>query len=147
MAFFDRFFAHVRAFLGEPAVDGSLSPDDSPSALAVLTSRLDFGVGVLMSTAWAHAEAAQTTDLPLAVSVLALAMDTVVYAPAGTPREIVNKLNSEINKLMSAPDTRKALYDAGVEVSPSTPEAMTEYMAQEMVRWGKVVKETGIKLE
>jgi tripartite-type tricarboxylate transporter receptor subunit TctC len=70
-----------------------------------------------------------------------------LLAPAGTPRDIVNKLNSEINKLMSSPDTRKALYDAGVEVSPSTPEAMTEYMAQEMVRWGKVVKETGIKLE
>ena len=70
-----------------------------------------------------------------------------LLAPAGTPRDIVNKLNSEINKLMSSPDTRKALYEAGVEVSPSTPEAMTEYMAQEMVRWGKVVKETGIKLE
>lgn len=70
-----------------------------------------------------------------------------LLAPAGTPRDIVNKLNSEISKLMSSPDTRKALYDAGVEVSPSTPEAMTEYMAQEMVRWGKVVKETGIKLE
>jgi tripartite-type tricarboxylate transporter receptor subunit TctC len=70
-----------------------------------------------------------------------------LLAPAGTPRDIVNKLNSEINKLMSSPDTRKALYDAGVEVSPSTPEAMTEYMAQELVRWGKVVKETGIKLE
>jgi len=70
-----------------------------------------------------------------------------LLAPAGTPRDIVNKLNSEIGKLMSSPDTRKALYDAGVEVSPSTPEAMTEYMAQEMIRWGKVVKETGIKLE
>jgi tripartite-type tricarboxylate transporter receptor subunit TctC len=70
-----------------------------------------------------------------------------LLAPAGTPRDIVNKLNSEIGKLMSSPDTRKALYDAGVEVSPSTPGAMTEYMAQEMVRWGKVVKETGIKLE
>lgn len=70
-----------------------------------------------------------------------------LLAPAGTPRDIVNKLNSEIGKLMSSPDTRKALYDAGVEVSPSTPEAMTEYMAQELVRWGKVVKETGIKLE
>jgi tripartite-type tricarboxylate transporter receptor subunit TctC len=70
-----------------------------------------------------------------------------LLAPAGTPRDIVNKLNSEIGKLMSSPDTRKALYDAGVEVSPSTPEAMTEYMVQEMIRWGKVVKETGIKLE
>ena len=70
-----------------------------------------------------------------------------LLAPAGTPRDIVTKLNTEINKLLSSPDTRKALYDAGVEVSTSTPEAMTDYMALEMVRWGKVVKEAGIKLE
>jgi tripartite-type tricarboxylate transporter receptor subunit TctC len=70
-----------------------------------------------------------------------------LLAPAGTPREIVNKLNSEIGKLMASPDTRKALYDAGVEVSPSSPEAMSDYMAKELVRWGKVVKDTGTKLE
>ena len=70
-----------------------------------------------------------------------------LLAPAGTPRDIVTRLNTEINKLMNSPDTKKALYDAGVEVAPSTPEAMSEYMAQELARWGKVVKETGIKLE
>jgi len=70
-----------------------------------------------------------------------------LLAPAGTPRDIVNKLNSEIGKLMASPDTRKALYDAGVEVSPSSPEAMSDYMAKELVRWGKVVKDTGTKLE
>jgi tripartite-type tricarboxylate transporter receptor subunit TctC len=70
-----------------------------------------------------------------------------LLAPAGTPRDIVTRLNVEIGKLMNSPDTRKALYDAGVEVAHSTPEAMSEYMVQEMDRWGKVVKETGIKLE
>lgn len=70
-----------------------------------------------------------------------------LLAPAGTPRDIVTRLNTEIGKLMSSPETRKALYDAGVEVAHSTPEAMSEYMVQEMDRWGKVVKETGIKLE
>lgn len=70
-----------------------------------------------------------------------------LLAPAGTPRDIVVKLNNEIGKLMNSPDTKKALYDAGVEVAPSTPEAMSEYMVQELDRWGKVVKETGIKLE
>lgn len=70
-----------------------------------------------------------------------------LLAPAGTPRDIVTRLNTEINKLLNSPDTKKALYDAGVEVAPSTPEAMSEYMAQELERWGKVVKETGIKLE
>jgi tripartite-type tricarboxylate transporter receptor subunit TctC len=70
-----------------------------------------------------------------------------LLAPAGTPRDIVDKLNSEIGKLMASADTKKALFDAGVEVAPSTPEAMSDYMVQEMARWGKVVKDTGIKLE
>ena len=70
-----------------------------------------------------------------------------LLAPAGTPKDIVTRLNAEITKVMSAPDTKKALYDAGVEPTPSTPEAMSEYMVKEMERWGKVVKETGIKLE
>jgi tripartite-type tricarboxylate transporter receptor subunit TctC len=70
-----------------------------------------------------------------------------LLAPAGTPRDIVDKLNSEIGKLMASADTKKALFDAGVEVAPSSPEAMSDYMVSEMVRWGKVVKETGIKLE
>ena len=70
-----------------------------------------------------------------------------LLAPAGTPKDIVTRLNAEIAKVMSAPDTKKALYDAGVEPTPSSPEAMSEYMVKEMERWGKVVKETGIKLE
>jgi hypothetical protein len=41
----------------------------------------------------------------------------------------------------------KSLFDAGVDVAPSSLEAMSDYMVQEMARWGKVVKETGIKLE
>jgi tripartite-type tricarboxylate transporter receptor subunit TctC len=48
---------------------------------------------------------------------------------------------------MNSPDTRKALFDAGVEGTPSTPEAMSQYMVQEMARWGKLVQDTGIKLE
>jgi tripartite-type tricarboxylate transporter receptor subunit TctC len=70
-----------------------------------------------------------------------------LLAPAGTPHDIVARLNAEIAKLMNSPDTRKALYDAGVEGAPSSPEAMSELMAREMARWGKVVRDTGIKLE
>ena len=70
-----------------------------------------------------------------------------LLAPAGTPRDIVNRLNSEVAKLMESAETRKALYEAGVEVSLSTPDALGEYMVKEMERWGKVVKDTGTKLE
>lgn len=70
-----------------------------------------------------------------------------LLAPAGTPKDIVTRLNMEVAKAMASPDTKKALYDAGVEPTPSTPEAMSDYMVKEMDRWGKVVKEIGIKVE
>ena len=70
-----------------------------------------------------------------------------LLAPAGTPRDIVIKLNAEIATLMKAPDTRAAFYNAGVEATPSSPESMSDYMVQEMARWGRVVKDAGIKLE
>ena len=70
-----------------------------------------------------------------------------LLAPAGTPRDIVARLNIEVAKVLNAPQTRQALHDAGVESTPSTPEAMSAYMAQELARWGKVVKDAGIKLE
>ena len=70
-----------------------------------------------------------------------------LLAPAGTPRDIVNRLNAEVAKLMESGETRKALYESGVEVSLSTPDALGEYMVKEMERWGKVVKDTGTKLE
>lgn len=70
-----------------------------------------------------------------------------LLAPAGTPREIIQRLNAEVAKIMVSPESRKTLFDAGVGVSLSTPEAMTQLMSQELDKWGKVIKETGIKLE
>jgi tripartite-type tricarboxylate transporter receptor subunit TctC len=70
-----------------------------------------------------------------------------LLAPAGTPKEIVHKLNAEVAKLMATADTKKALFDAGVEPTPSTPEEMADYLQQELVRWGKVVKDADIRLE
>ncbi|MEP6790723.1 MAG: tripartite tricarboxylate transporter substrate binding protein [Ramlibacter sp.] len=70
-----------------------------------------------------------------------------LLAPAGTPHDIVARLNTEVGKLMSLPETQKALFNAGVEVSVSSPEALGGFMVKEMERWGKVVRDTGIKLE
>jgi tripartite-type tricarboxylate transporter receptor subunit TctC len=70
-----------------------------------------------------------------------------LLAPAGTPPEIVHKLNGEIAKVMANPETKKALFDAGVEPTPTSPEEMSAYMGEELVRWGKVVKEAHIRLE
>ncbi len=93
----------------------------------------------------------QLPDVPTMQEAGVAGYDASVWlallAPAGTPPEIVARLNAEITKLMNSPDTHKALYDAGVETSPSTPEAMSAYMVKEMDRWGKVVKDAGIKME
>lgn len=70
-----------------------------------------------------------------------------LLAPAGTPATIVGRLNSEIAKIMINPENQKAMFDAGVQVSLSTPEALSQLMVSEMDKWGKVVKEAGIKLE
>lgn len=70
-----------------------------------------------------------------------------LLAPPNTPREIVNRLNSELVKVMAQPDTIKALHEAGVEPAVSSPEALQAYMAQELERWGKVVKSANIKAD
>ena len=93
----------------------------------------------------------QLPDVPTLQEAGVAGYDASVWlallAPAGTPRDIVLKLNTEIAKLMASPETVKALSDAGVEVAPSSPEAMAAYLVQELERWGKVVKDTGVKLE
>lgn len=93
----------------------------------------------------------QLPDVPTLQEAGVAGYDASVWlallAPAGTPREVVMKLNTEIVRLMAQPETARALSDAGVEVAPSSPEALGTYMAQELERWGKVVKETGVKLE
>jgi tripartite-type tricarboxylate transporter receptor subunit TctC len=95
--------------------------------------------------------APQLPDVPTMQEAGVAGYDASVWlallAPANTPPEIVRRLNAEIATLMHSPDTRKALLDAGVEPTPSTPEEMSAYMAQEMVRWGKVVKDANITLE
>jgi tripartite-type tricarboxylate transporter receptor subunit TctC len=70
-----------------------------------------------------------------------------LLAPAGTPKEVVMKLNAEIAKVLSAADTKKELYAAGVEADISTPEALNALMVQELDRWGKVIKDAGITMQ
>ena len=93
----------------------------------------------------------QLPDVPTLQEAGVAGYDASVWlallAPAGTPRDVVVKLNTEIVKLMAQLDVAKALSDAGVEVAPSSPEAMSAYLVKELERWGQVVKETGVKLE
>ena len=70
-----------------------------------------------------------------------------LLAPAGTPRDVVMKLNAEIAKVLNAADTKKELFAAGVEADISSPEALNTLMVQELDRWGKVIKDAGITMQ
>jgi tripartite-type tricarboxylate transporter receptor subunit TctC len=70
-----------------------------------------------------------------------------ILVPAGTPREIVNRLNSEIHKALASPDLKQRLANAGVEPMVSTPEHFAGFIKSEMVRYAKVIKDAGIKVQ
>ena len=68
-----------------------------------------------------------------------------VCVPGGTPRDIVNKLQQEIAKVLQAPDLKTRLLNDGIEPVGSTPEQYAEHIRKEAAKWGKVVKDTGAK--
>lgn len=68
-------------------------------------------------------------------------------APAGTPNEIVAKLNAEFNRALQQPDLRKKLADQGAEPIGGTPAQFAALIRDDIVRWGKVVKESGARID
>ncbi|UZN51670.1 tripartite tricarboxylate transporter substrate binding protein [Cupriavidus cauae] len=68
-------------------------------------------------------------------------------APAGTPKEIVARLNTEINAALKLPEVRAKLEAAGIEVQGGTPQDYAALIKSDLAKWGKVVKEAGIQQE
>ena len=69
------------------------------------------------------------------------------FAPAGTPQPIVDKLNAELAKAARSPDVVARLSPDGAQPVGSTPEQMRQFIAADIARWRKVVKEANIRLE
>ena len=70
-----------------------------------------------------------------------------VLAPAGTPVDVVSKLNTEIIRILGVPVVRERLAAQGIDISTSTPDQYLNYIKTETVRWAKVVKDAGAKLD
>ena len=70
-----------------------------------------------------------------------------VVAPAGTPRAIVMKLNSEILRALQLPDIGARLAAEGAEPGTTTPDEFAAYIRREIVKWAKVVRDSGVKLD
>jgi tripartite-type tricarboxylate transporter receptor subunit TctC len=70
-----------------------------------------------------------------------------VVAPAGTPREIVQRLNAEMAKAWNDPSVQQKLGDVGFEAMPGPPEALPPFMRDEQAKWRKVIEAAQIKVE
>jgi tripartite-type tricarboxylate transporter receptor subunit TctC len=70
-----------------------------------------------------------------------------VIVPAGTPREVVERLNHGLNAILAQPATRELIASTGSEVGGGTPEAFGAFIRSETEKWAKVVKQAGIKPE
>ena len=70
-----------------------------------------------------------------------------LVAPAGTPREVVQKLNAEVLRILAMPDVRERFLAQGVEPAGGTPEQFSEHIRTQMAKWAKVVADAGVKAE
>jgi tripartite-type tricarboxylate transporter receptor subunit TctC len=71
-----------------------------------------------------------------------------IFAPAGTPKPIIDRLNAELVKVYNLPDVRKTLTETlGMDLVVSTPDQLQQWNAAEMQRWGKIVKDNNIRAD
>ena len=70
-----------------------------------------------------------------------------VIAPAGTPKDVVAKLNAEFNAGLAQPDIKKKINDAGIETAGGTPQQFADFLQVEMKKWAKVAKDANIQPE
>ncbi len=70
-----------------------------------------------------------------------------LLAPAGTPKDVIARLNAEFNKALQQADLRKKLGDEGADAAGGTPEQFAALIKDEIPRWGKVVKDSGAKVD
>ncbi len=70
-----------------------------------------------------------------------------MWVPAKTPAAIVNRLNQAVQKVSALPDVRSSLQNSGVEPEVSTPAQMDQHVRSELAKWGKIIRDAGIKAQ
>lgn len=89
-------------------------------------------------------------DIPaIAETVPGVALDVWlgVFMPAGVPKDIVNKVNSDIARVLQLPEIKANLAGQGIEGATGTPEALAATIRDDYARWGKVIREANIKAD
>ena len=70
-----------------------------------------------------------------------------IFAPAGTPDAVIRRLHQELARVLSLPDIRAEAVSFGQEIGGESPEVFGEFVRAEITKWGKVIKDAGIRLE
>jgi tripartite-type tricarboxylate transporter receptor subunit TctC len=136
----------------------------APAVMDIAAGHVDLGFGT-MPIAMPHIRSGKVRALAVSRHTRAIALPDVptvaeaglpgyeatnatgVLAPAGTPREIVVKLQQEIARILKMPDVRERLVGLGTEPVGGTPEQFADYIRDEIAKWAKVVKATGMELQ
>jgi tripartite-type tricarboxylate transporter receptor subunit TctC len=94
---------------------------------------------------------ASLPDLPTVAEAGIPGYDSGVWygllAPTGTPREIVARLNSEVVRVLNQPDYRSLLVNNTIDPIGSSPEELGRYIKSELVKWAKVIKDAGVRVD
>jgi tripartite-type tricarboxylate transporter receptor subunit TctC len=136
-----------RQFAIPDLVGGSIQVmfDNMPSALPMAK---EGKIRALAQTTATRSQAAP--DVPtVAESVPGFEATTwfAVFAPAGTPRDVVARINAEMQRVYKLPEVADKLKGLGLEPWISTPDELAKYQATEIVKWAKVVKDSGAKAD
>lgn len=118
--------------------------DNMPSALPLVKSGELRAIGVTSITRSAAAPSIPTIaeqGLPGFDSTSWFAL----LAPAGLPKDVQMRINAETARVLALPDVKEKLSTLGLDTSPGTPEALASLIQAELVKWAKVVKESGAK--
>ena len=141
---------HVPYKGGAPAVSDTVA-GQTHLLFSAATQTLHVKAGKLKLLAVTEAKRSQLlTDVPTVGETLPgyeLAVWYGAFAPPGTPREIVLRLNAEINKIMNSAEVKAKMSAIGVDTATTTPEQFGAILAADEARYTKLIREFGIKGE
>lgn len=93
----------------------------------------------------------QLPDMPTVAETALPGFEVVgwfgLFAPAGTPKPVIARLNGEAVKILAMPDVRERFSGQGLIAGGGTPEALASFLKNEIVKWGKLIQEAGIRIE
>ena len=141
---------HV-AYRGEAPAINDLLGGQIPLIFANLSAVIgNVRAGSLRALAVTSAQrSASAPDIPTIAEVALPGFDAATWfalvAPAGTPREIVDRINAEVTRIVAQSDVQQRFADLGMTISAGTPDALDGYIKAEIAKWAKVIKDADVQ--